>query len=157
MADDLKLINYGGILQFRMPCDWIEEYEEEGGAKFYEPHPDAGILRLNILTYRTPGPVSATEISNLLAGMARGRHEPVAIHADGSMSIAAWESGDEDGEPLAIRTWCIGSWVPPDCVRIALFTYTMLESQRDHEAFTRDVAMIDREVRSCHFAERQGE
>ncbi|HMI53316.1 MAG TPA: hypothetical protein VK525_17510 [Candidatus Saccharimonadales bacterium] len=34
----LKTINYrGGVVRFRIPADWVEEYEEAGGGTFYKP------------------------------------------------------------------------------------------------------------------------
>jgi len=48
----LKTINYrGGIVRFRVPSSWLEEYKPEGGGTFYEDASDAGILRLNVLGF----------------------------------------------------------------------------------------------------------
>ena len=39
----LKTINYrGGVVRFRIPASWNEEYEEAGGGTFYAPGDDSG-------------------------------------------------------------------------------------------------------------------
>jgi hypothetical protein len=50
--DGMKTIRYrGGIVTFRIPAHWTEEYEEEGGGIFYNEDNDSGTLRLNVLTF----------------------------------------------------------------------------------------------------------
>jgi hypothetical protein len=45
----MKRIAYrGGIVSFVIPDVWLEEYEGEGGATFYEDKPGSGTLRLNV-------------------------------------------------------------------------------------------------------------
>src|SRR3954471_16013798 len=51
----LKTITYrGGLVRFRIPADWQEEYEEAGGGTFYAPDDQSGALRLNVLTMEAP-------------------------------------------------------------------------------------------------------
>jgi len=51
----MKTIEYrGGVVSFRIPSKWKEEYEEKGGGTFYEPVQDSGTLRLNIITFKAP-------------------------------------------------------------------------------------------------------
>jgi hypothetical protein len=51
----MKPIVYrGGIITFRVPATWKEEYEAEGGGTFYDDRPDSGTLRLNVLTFKAP-------------------------------------------------------------------------------------------------------
>ncbi|MBK8594774.1 MAG: hypothetical protein IPN83_04160 [Holophagales bacterium] len=39
----MKSITYrGGLVTFRIPRHWVEEYEEDGGGTFYEDRPDSG-------------------------------------------------------------------------------------------------------------------
>ena len=41
----VKTINYrGGVVRFRVPADWQEEYEDAGGGTFYAPGDDTGTL-----------------------------------------------------------------------------------------------------------------
>ena len=39
-GDKLKTIVYrGGIVRFKIPANWVEEYEEDGGGTFYQNRP----------------------------------------------------------------------------------------------------------------------
>ena len=72
----LKTINYrGGVVRFRIPTDWVEEYEQAGGGgTFYKPGDnDGGTLRLEmILAVARPGkPVTAEFIAELLRAIRR--------------------------------------------------------------------------------------
>src|SRR4051812_19119370 len=50
---DLKTIVYrGGVVRFRIPADWQEEYEPAGGGTFYAPGDHTGTLRLNVTSAR---------------------------------------------------------------------------------------------------------
>ena len=54
-ASDLKTIVYrGGVVRFRIPADWQEEYGPAGGGTFYAPGDDTGTLRLNVTTFGAP-------------------------------------------------------------------------------------------------------
>ena len=52
MSSESKQIVYrGGIVAFKIPASWREEYAPDGGATFYEEGPDTGTLRLNVLSF----------------------------------------------------------------------------------------------------------
>ncbi len=60
MLPSWKTIEYrGGLVTFRIPSDWVEEYEADGGGAFYAEKPDSGTLRLNVNTLRSPSPIDA--------------------------------------------------------------------------------------------------
>ena len=43
---ELKTVNYrGGVVTFRIPAHWREEYGADGGGIFYDTAPDAGTFR----------------------------------------------------------------------------------------------------------------
>ncbi len=45
----MKLIKYnGGLVSFKLPDDWKEEYYDDGDAAFYREDSDLGTLRLGI-------------------------------------------------------------------------------------------------------------
>jgi hypothetical protein len=55
MLPALKTINYrGGVIRFRIPSDWLEEYEDAGGATFHKPGEETGTLRVNVITGEGP-------------------------------------------------------------------------------------------------------
>ncbi len=102
-----KTINYrGGLVRFRIPTDWIEEYEPEGGGMFYADGPDTGTLRLNVLTSvrEGGGPMEpAAEFLSNLSGLDRAA-TPVIVHSDGNASTSYWEFGEERGTNLPSDT-----------------------------------------------------
>jgi hypothetical protein len=57
----LKTINYrGGVVRFRIPADWTEEYEDVGGGTFYKPGKNTGTLRLRACAQITRALLIAT-------------------------------------------------------------------------------------------------
>lgn len=148
----------GGGVRFRIPAHWIEEYEHDGGGTFFEDGPDAGILRLNVLSFRSTGPGDTTSAYDFLSNYARSAHPDVdvVLHADGSASMSYWKLHEEEGdEPdLAIRYWQVATRIPPSLMHMAVFSYTILQVQMNQPQFVSEVQMIDREVRACTFAKQ---
>jgi hypothetical protein len=67
MSSDWKTIRYrGGLVEFRVPRSWVEEYGEDGEGAFYEPTPDSDTLRLSVLTFRSPSSVDSETPIDLL-------------------------------------------------------------------------------------------
>jgi hypothetical protein len=155
----LKTIEYrGGLVRFRIPASWIEEYEMDGGGTFYQDTPDAGILRLNVLTFRSngPEPMDGQAARDLLKSYEKPNYERIIAHANGNSSIAYWKYAQENGESLALRYWHVASPVPPHHLRLAVFSYTLLKSQAAERRFVAEVRMLDSEIRSCEFAPELG-
>ena len=51
----LKTIVYrGGVLKFRIPSSWKEEYSDMDGGTFYEDRPYSGTLRVKVITLKVP-------------------------------------------------------------------------------------------------------
>lgn len=152
----MKTISYrGGIVRFRIPKTWAEEYEEKGGGMFYEDKPDSSTLRLNVLTYRHSTPVDDQVAIEMLRARTK-EEEQIVRHADGRSSISHWIFGQENDEQLAIRYWYVANLVPPHHVRIAIFSYAILESQTTDGLFVEEAKMIDQEIRTCRFAKELG-
>jgi hypothetical protein len=74
MLPSWKTIQYrGGLVTFRIPSDWVEEYEADGGGAFYPEKPNSGTLRLNVMTLRSPSPIDARTTEALLLPRAQSR------------------------------------------------------------------------------------
>src|SRR5689334_13897652 len=118
---DLKTIDYrGGIVRFRVPASWKEEYEEDGGGLFYADEPDSGTFRLNLLTFE--GPKAAGRDDLLSAVKGRGTAEWLET----SNALAAYSvEMEEDETPITIFYWKLASAAPPRHLRIAVFSYTV--------------------------------
>jgi hypothetical protein len=155
-----KTIVYrGGLVRFRIPAHWIEEYEHEGGGTFYEEGPDTGTLRLNVLTFEARQVDRVQSTSEFLATYLREQPAAEVIaRADENASLAFWKfhEQDEDEPALAIRYWQVANLVLPAHMRMAVFSYTMLRALKDKQRFIAEVQMIDDEVRRCTFAEQLG-
>lgn len=159
MTDDLKTISYrGGVVRFRIPADWVESYEADGGGEFYDDAPQSGTLRLNVLMFEQTGQGHLESAFAFLSRSA-GQMSPGAAvieRADGNASLSYWRFAAENGEDLAIRCWQVANAVPPRHMRMAVFSYTLLKSQMSQPRFVAEVAMIDREVGMCEFAKEIG-
>jgi hypothetical protein len=159
MPDDLKTINYrGGLVRFRIPVDWLELYELDGGGEFHDGDPDSGTLRVNVLTFTHEGSGTDQSAFDFVSSLARTRRpQPdVVLHPNGDASIAYWEFGEEDGIALAFRYWTVANLVPPRHMRLAVFSYTILKWQVTVPQFVAEIQLLDDEVRRCEFAKELG-
>jgi hypothetical protein len=157
-SDMLKTIHYrGGIVSFRIPAGWVEEYEEDGGGTFYDEDSDTGTLRLTMLTLHSQTPVTTRTAIEALEAYAEEYEVEIVELGDGNALIHFEEQEEEDGEELTMFYWQIANVVPPDHFRIALFSYTVLTSQIDDEGVQAELEMLHRELRSCRFSAELGE
>ena|SRR5947208_9830359 len=152
MEHDFKTINYrGGIVTFRIPSNWREESEPQGGGTFYDDSPDSGTLRLNIITAKAPMPITAQSGPDILAGLVRTAE--VAESLPNNCALARYEQrAEEQGHPLLITYWSIAQPLPPNHARVATFSYTMRAHQRNDPQFQAELDMLDREIRAVTFA-----
>lgn len=148
----MKMIEYrGGVVSFRIPSHWTEEYEENGGGTFYEDSPDSGTLRLNILTFKN----STGKLPN--CGYDEMARKPTAEGAE----IVRLPSGDgmkkyrdqiiESGEPLDLYYWEIAHIAPPDKYYLAVFSWTILTVQSGVKKFQDEIQMITHELQQIKF------
>src|SRR5262245_13890714 len=153
----MKVLAYrGGLVRFRIPADWIEEYDEDGGGTFYEDRPESGTLRLNVLTFASSHPLgSAAAVDALLPRGAKYSAAPELL-PDGNALIRYGVTALEDGQPIYIEWWEVANPVPPKHLRIALFSFTILEEQRTQSAFADAIEAIDGEVRCAEFSPELG-
>lgn len=148
---NFKTITYrGGIAQFAIPAHWREEYEPTGGGTFYEDSPDSGTLRLNVLSFEsknTPAEQMAATafrdgaISSTASGLPLRREEKPA---------------EENDEKLYIVRWEVAIPVAPNSLRLAIFSYTILESQLQDPAFVEEIQQLERSIRHGSFSQAAG-
>lgn len=151
----LKTISYrGGVVRFRIPAHWKEEYEEAGGGTFYAPGSDTGTLRLNILTFKAPPdkPVDLSTASQVLASEAQKRGVRVSQLRDGVAIIRSDEQTQENRDTLNIRYWRIAQILPPVDIRLVIFSYTMLVSESNSATLAAELAMLDEEIAAADLA-----
>ncbi len=156
----LKTINYrGGVVRFRVPADWQEEYEDAGGGTFYAAGDDTGTLRINVLTMEAPAGkvVNAGTAAEVLEGESQKYGVPIVPLRDGVAIIRYDLPAEERGQPLTIRYWRISQSLAPTSVRIVLFSYTLLKEQWDDPSSQEDLALIEREIAAAELAHALGE
>lgn len=166
-GERMQEVDYrGGLLRFRVPAAWVVELGEEGGGTFYEDRPDGGVLRLNVLTFRVPSGTAADTLRQALTpraeGEESGRHaehapgEPIEFMPNGN-AMRTYTQAAQDGEDRVIqRYWEIANAVPPDHLRLAIFSYTFPPGDEDKPDQRRLVAVLDRELRAAVFAAERG-
>jgi hypothetical protein len=152
MKHDFKTIRYrGGIVTFRIPSNWREEHEAEGGGTFYNDTPDSGTLRLNIITAKAPHPITFQSGPDILAGIPPTTTTVERLPNNCALVRYA-RSEEEEGHQLNITYWLVAQPLPPNHSRIATFSYTILAHQRSDPQFQAELDMLDREIRAAAFA-----
>lgn len=143
----MKPINYrGGIARFNLPPSWVEEYDQQGGAAFYEDRPDSGTLRINVMNIeKPPGKVGPADTIDNVIGQIGGTG---FVHRLPSGVVIAQSSrlANEDGNELSIETWYIGVTIASNHFRIIIFTYTTLASQKSDANVLQEIAMLNRSI-----------
>lgn len=156
-GEDFKTIRYrGGIVTFRIPSHWVEEYEEEGGGTFFDDVDEGGTLRLSVITFATKKPVTSTTGRDLLEKTDEPQKSAVIDLGGGNFLITYVQETEEEGEALTLYYWQIANPVPPKHMRMALFSYTVLTEMRDEERVVAERTILDAEIRRSTFAAEVG-
>jgi hypothetical protein len=152
-----KTIAYrGGLVTFRVPAHWKEEYEPEGGGTFYDDAPDSATFRLQTITLKAPSPLTAESAPDVLSSLRQAATAPIERLPNGCALIRYTQSAEDRGHRLLITYWSVAHIVPPSHARIANFSYTLLDRQRDDAEFQRELELLDREVRASIFSPELG-
>lgn len=150
---DMKIISYrGGIVTFRIPQDWIEEYDRDGGGTFYRDHPDSSTLRLSTMTME--GKQLADE-DDLLAALSHKPSAPELLES-GHALVTYEQRTEERGETLRMKYWLVAQAVEPRHVRIAIFSHAVLAKDANSPAMIDEVEMLDSEIRNASYSPRLG-
>ena len=158
----MKAIAYrGGVVTFRIPAHWREEYSDLEGGTFYEDRPDSGTLRLKVITVVAPKQLQSCSAMDVLH---------VVVHEMKSKGVEGTTSGRNDGNAIfkyelmnseegvrhTICNWIVANPLPSNRARIATFSYTMLANQKNRSQVQRDLEMLDAEIKAASFSERLG-
>jgi hypothetical protein len=154
---ELKTINYrGGVVTFRIPSNWREDYKPDGGADFYTDAPDSPIFRLAVMTLKAPFPITTNSAPDILAGLRQASHGIERLPS-GLALIRYTEPAEERGQRLLITYWFVASPLPPSHARLAIFSFTFLERQQHDPGIQATDQKLDREIRAATFAAEIGE
>lgn len=156
MPSEWKTITYrGGVIEFRIPSTWVEEYDDHDGGTFYEPTSGSATLRLNVLTLRSPSPVTSDTPLDLLRPRADERGAELVGLPNGNALISFSTQAEEDGIPIVLHRWEVANAVPPLHARLALFSLTTLASER--KRVSADLRWLEEEIRASRFSAELGE
>jgi hypothetical protein len=155
-SDALKTVNYrGGVVRFRIPPDWVEEYEEAGGGTFYRPGDnEGGTLRLETITGAAPKgkTVSVELMAELFAGDS-AKYDVLPRPLGERSAMLRYDMPAEDrGRSLMIRVWRIFQALPPNNFRHALFTYTLPSERFNLPESVAEMEFLDREISAVQMA-----
>lgn len=151
-APKMKTIAYrGGVITFLIPKHWKEEYQPEGGGTFYDDRPDAGTLRLNVISAKAPpGKLPPDGLSHFTAKPAKdGERLSKTWHGDGMKFYR--QEATEEGQKIYLYTWEVAHCVPPDELHIAIFTWTILARQAVDAKSKKEIDLIDAEISKAYF------
>jgi hypothetical protein len=151
----LKTIVYrGGVVRFRIPAHWKEEYGAAGGGTFYEPGDDTGTLRLSTMILRAPTgkSVTAATAAEELADQAQKFGTRVEPLREGIAVVRYDKPATEAGHALVIRFWRIAQALPPSHLRQVVFSYTRLARDFDMPQCREELVLLDCEIRAAEIA-----
>lgn len=158
----MKTIVYrGGVVKFRIPAQWREEYSDIEGGTFYEYRPGSGTLRLTILTLTAPRELQSDSAIDVLQSFVRamkseGVEGTTQVLKVGNAVFKYEQAGSERGVNLEIFYWIVANPLPPRRARVATFSYTILARQRNQSRVRRDLEMIEAEIEAAVFSPEPG-
>ncbi len=151
-----KTIRYrGGVVSFRLPTHWVEEYEEEAGGTFYENRPDAGTLRLNVITAKRT--VSASDDSSQFLQSLKEADLGLVSQLEAGRSMLTYTlDTEESGQRIRIYYWHIASPAAADYIRVASYSFTVATMSDSTTANQNDLEMLRREIPATEFSSALG-
>jgi hypothetical protein len=158
----MKPIVYrGGVVTFRIPSHWREEYSDFEGGTFYEDRPDSGTLRLKIITIRAAKELHSVSAKDVLGVVVNGLQKEsvegsIKERRDCNAVLKYEVTAVEQGMRLTIFYWVIANPAPPHRARVITFSYTILAKQRDQRSVLRDLEMLETEIESATFSPELG-
>lgn len=135
----------GKQVSFRVPKNWQSE-PEGNGMMFYAPEPDSGTLRLDVLTFRSPNSPADEPPSSLSHAQKMG--VPLETLPSGIHFLRAQTKAKEEDDDLASIEWNLEAR-EGEYTAIAIFSFTLLESQVEVSKYKEQIEMLDREIRQA--------
>jgi hypothetical protein len=152
----MKTINYrGGVVEFRIPSTWKEEYSDTDGGVFYEDKPNSGTLRLKIISVTAPPEVtliSPVDLLNKLKQVQGGAQ----LLPNGNAFATFVESSVERGTKIKTFYWFVSNPLPPKHARLATFSYTILQANENTPQVKQECEIIEQEIRVAEFSSEIG-
>lgn len=144
-------------MTFRIPDNWGEEYENEGGGTFYKNCPDSGTLRLNVITLKVHANPTPDVIEQVLRSSRGSSHCEIRFMPSGNAVLHYGEKTIEKNERLTMYYWEVANPIPPGHFHLAIFSYTILEAKESDPRIQAELSMLDKEIRASVFLAGNGE
>jgi hypothetical protein len=155
----MKTIVYrGGVLEFKIPASWKEEYSDVDGGMFYEDEPDSGTLRVKVITLEKPVESGEISLDGILESLFRHLGKsPIDIQHVGKNGLIRYDDlSVENGTKIRIYYWVFANPILPQNARVVTFSYTVLESMVGTASVVRELDMLNTEIASTEFSSEIG-
>lgn len=151
-APKMKTIEYrGGVISFRVPAHWQEEYSTKGGGMFYDDQPQSGTLRLNVLTFKAPEGRLPIDGYHYITAKGAASGERLSRTERGDGIKFSKKLTEEEGEKLVLCTWELVHCAPPEKLYVAVFTWTTSAAQGNDAKLQKEIQSIDAEIKKACF------
>ena len=141
----------GGLVSFSIPKHWVEESERDTTGLFYADVPDSGALRLDVITYKLPKPLSKDAAFEELKANSRLKSHSIQRLKNGNAIATAIERASDQGTATTLFWWHVTNPVHPDHVRLANFSYTVPTSREGTDTVKREVQMLTESIKNAKF------
>lgn len=140
---------FEGKLSFLIPHDWEERTEQESHDHYAYSAPGAhsGWLRVSLVTAEAQGETPAEMIKRIFCARE-------GASQDGQTGNWVWayeKDTQEDGVEIHIYYWMVANLVPPNLVREAVFSLTVLSDRVRDDATTTMVGILTQTVTRADF------
>lgn len=158
MSESLKEINFNdGVIKFKIPSNWKEEYGKDGKGAFYEDAPDTGTLRLQVITMEAPSDAKGNLLVLALSSIPDVDQQDIEMLGNGNALAHAVQRSDEDGKEYTLYWWYLANYVPPNFVRMANYSYAILTSKENDKKTKEEVGLLARQIKKAVFRVGLGE
>jgi hypothetical protein len=157
MSEPLKEINFKGVIKFKIPSNWEEVYADNGKGIFYEDAPDAGTLRLDVITAEAPPDAKGNLLVLALSSLPGVDQEDIEILDNGNALLHVVDRSDERGTKFTLHWWHLANYVTPNYVRIASYSYAILTSKENSRKTKEALELLERQIKNAVFNPELGE
>jgi len=145
-----KTINYqGGLVSFKIPENWVEHLEENGGGTFYEDTPNSGTLRVNVLTLSNKQ-ASGNPLDDLKDGQKKSDQKEYSKD-NGDKVLEYVERTKENDIPITIFTFICSHKTTQKEFLVAIFTWTIETRFEKQDNHIREWNMIQTQLQQVKF------
>jgi hypothetical protein len=141
---------FGEKLRFLIPHEWVEgESDDPGTYLYHAPETDSGWLRVSLITVQANDPKE--KLRTLF-----NEAEDVFVSSKMGNKVNRYEKDtQEEGTRIHLFYWKVANIVPPDLVREALFSYTILAERQHWDDLQQTVELIEQLVSEAVFVPTQ--